>query len=162
MPAGFTDIDDGDKTYGGKPYTRDGADPFEDDEGPSAYSFSNPQSGPYARKQSRSRWARIKEDHLTDVDWTLGLNKLLRRKSKFDGVPRELALNDPEANRVKGFENNSVSTGNYGPITFLPKFLFCEFNQTSSALTCQPNSPGPRTCSSCSLVSPSPLRLSLC
>lgn len=115
-----------DKAYGGKAYGGGGgADPFEDEDGPSAYSFSNPQSGPYARTQKGSRWSRFREDHLTDVDWTLGLNKLLGRKSKFDGVPRELALNDPEANHVKGFENNSVSTGHYGPITFLPKFLYC-------------------------------------
>lgn len=125
MPAGYH-VDDTDKGYGGKSYGG-GGDPFEDEEGPSAYSFSNPQSGPYARTQTRSRWTRIKEDHLTDVDWTLGLNKLLGRRSRFDGVPRELALNDPEANRVKGFENNSVSTGHYGPITFLPKFLFCKW-----------------------------------
>jgi phospholipid-transporting ATPase len=122
VPAGFGGPEDANKGFDGKPY---GVDPFEDDEGPSAYTFSDPQSGPYARTSNRSRWARIKEDHLTDVDWTMGLNKLLGRRSKFDGVPRELALNDPEANRAKGFENNSVSTGHYGPITFVPKFLYC-------------------------------------
>ncbi len=68
---------------------------------------------------------RIKEDYLTDVDWTFGVNALLRRRSMFDGIPREVALNDAEANKVKGYENNSVSTGKYGPITFLPKFLYC-------------------------------------
>lgn len=55
------------------------------------------------------------------------MNRLLGRKSKFDGIPREIALNDPAANQVKGFESNSVSTGKYGPITFIPKFLYCEF-----------------------------------
>lgn len=114
-----------DKPYQGKGYA--GADdPFGDEEEPSPYSFSNPQSGPYSRPK-QGRLAKFKEDHLTDVDWTLGLNKLLRRKSKFEGMPREIALNDPAANGVKGFENNSVSTGKYGPITFLPKFLFCAF-----------------------------------
>ena len=108
----------------GKGYGR-GGDPFDDDEGPSAYSFSAPQAGPYARAK-RGRWATFKENHLTDVDWTFGVNSLLGRKSKFDGVPREISLNDPAGNKVKGFENNSVSTGKYGPITFLPKFLFCK------------------------------------
>jgi phospholipid-transporting ATPase len=108
----------------GKGYGR-GGDPFDDDEGPSAYSFSAPQAGPYSRAK-RGRWATFKENHLTDIDWTLGLNSLLGRKSKFDGVPREISLNDPAGNKVKGFENNSVSTGKYGPITFLPKFLFCK------------------------------------
>lgn len=125
--------------------------PFEDDEGPSAYSFSNPPSGPYAQRK-RSRWAQFREDHLTDVDWTLGLNKLLGRKSKFDGVPRELALNDPEANHIKRFEINSVSTGKYGPITFLPKFLFCEYGTTNAA-DGQPSSRARPISSSCSQVS---------
>lgn len=112
-----------DKPYGGKGYA--GADdPFGDEEEPSPYSFSNPESGPYSQPK-QGRLAKFKDDHLTDVDWTLGLNKLLRRKSKFEGLPREIALNDPAANGVKGYENNSVSTGKYGPITFLPKFLFC-------------------------------------
>ena len=113
-----------DKPVPGKGYA--GADdPFGDEEEPSPYSFSNPQSGPYARSK-QGRIAKFREDHLTDVDWTLGLNKLLRRKSKFEGLPREIALNDPGANTVKGYEKNSVSTGKYGPITFLPKFLYCK------------------------------------
>jgi phospholipid-transporting ATPase len=125
VPAGFAGPDD--KHLGesmGKGYGR-GGDPFDDDEGPSAYSFSAPQAGPYSRAK-RGRWATFKENHLTDVDWTFGVNSLLGRKSKFDGVPREISLNDPAGNKVKGFENNSVSTGKYGPITFLPKFLFCK------------------------------------
>jgi phospholipid-transporting ATPase len=124
VPTGFSGPDD-DKGYlpsSSKGYAS-GGDPFDDDEGPAAYSFSAPSSGPYAR-QRRSRWQGIKEDYLTDVDWTFGVNALLGRKSKFDGVPREIALNDPEGNRVKGFEGNAVATGKYGPITFLPKFLF--------------------------------------
>lgn len=100
-------------------------DLFDDGEGPAAYSFSAPTSSPYAGRYRRSRWARFKEDYLTDVDWTFGLNQMLGRKDKFDGVPREVMMNDPEGNRVKGYEGNSVMTGNYGPITFLPKFLFC-------------------------------------
>jgi phospholipid-transporting ATPase len=115
----------GDASGSGRKGYSGGGDPFEDEEGPSAYSFSAPQAGPYSRSR-KGRFARFKEDYLTDVDWTMGLDKLLRRKSKFDGVPREIALNDAEANRVKGYENNSVSTGKYGPLTFLPKFLFCE------------------------------------
>lgn len=137
-PAGHPGGMGYDKSYGGpggsgrKGYGG-GGDPFEDDEGgPSAYSFSAPEAGPYARSK-RGKFAQFKEDHLTDVDWTMGLNKLLRRKSKFDGVPREIALNDPEANRVKGYENNSVSTGKYGPLTFLPKFLFCEYTSLLTA-----------------------------
>ena len=125
VPAGFAGPDD--KHLGetmGKGYGR-GGDPFDDDEVPSAYSFSAPQAGPYSRAK-RGRWATFKENHLTDVDWTFGVNSLLGRKSKFDGVPREISLNDPAGNKVKGFENNSVSTGKYGPITFLPKFLFCK------------------------------------
>jgi phospholipid-transporting ATPase len=130
VPAGFAGPDD--KHLGetmGKGYGR-GGDLFDDDEGPSAYSFSAPQAGPYARAK-RGRWATFKENHLTDVDWTFGVNSLLGRKSKFDGVPREISLNDPAGNKVKGFENNSVSTGKYGPITFLPKFLFCKLLQLS-------------------------------
>lgn len=125
MPAGFSAPLDDDNKYhpsASKGYAA-GGDPFDDDEGPSAYSFSAPGAGPYARPR-RGRWARIKEDYLTDVDWTFGLDSLLRRKSKFDGIPREISLNDPEGNRVKGYESNAVATGKYGPITFLPKFLF--------------------------------------
>ena len=60
------------------------------------------------------------------MDWTFGVNALLRRKSKFDGVPREISLNDPEGNRVKGYESNAVATGKYGTLTFLPRFLLGE------------------------------------
>lgn len=125
VPAGF-DGPDGKGYTGtsGKGYDR-GGDPFDDDEGPAAYSFSAPQSGPYARPK-RGKWSTFKEDHLTDIDWTFGVNRLLGRRSKFDGVPREISLNDPEGNKVKGFEKNMVSTGKYGPITFLPKFLYCK------------------------------------
>lgn len=101
-------------------------DPFADDDGPAAYTFSAPTDGPYAVRKRRGRWQRFKDDYLTDVDWSFGVDKLLRRKNKFDGIPREVLLNDPEGNRVKGYENNAVSTGKYGPLTFLPKFLFCE------------------------------------
>jgi phospholipid-transporting ATPase len=128
VPAGFAGPDD--KQYhpsGAKGY----GDPFEDDEGPSAYAFSAPAAGPYARRR-RGRWARFKESYLTDVDWTFGVNALLGRKSKFEGVPREVALNDPESNRVKGYESNAVATGKYGPITFLPKFLFAEFSRSAN------------------------------
>jgi phospholipid-transporting ATPase len=125
VPAGFQGPDD--KYHPSKGYAHD---PFEDDEGPSAYAFSAPAAGPYAPR--RSRWARFKEDHLTDVDWTFGVNALLGRKSKFEGVPREVALNDPEANRVKGYESNTVATGKYGPITFIPKFLFAEFSRSAN------------------------------
>ena len=127
IPAGFEGPEDDMKYHppAGKGYAN-GSDPFDDDEaGPSAYSFAAPGTGPYSAQRKRGRWRRIREDYLTDVDWTFGLNRLLRRRSRFDGVPREVALNDPEANRLKGFENNAVSTGKYGPITFLPQFLFC-------------------------------------
>jgi phospholipid-transporting ATPase len=118
VPAGFSGPDD-------KYDSRSKSDPFEDEDGPSAYSFSAPPVGPYSRSK-KGKWATFKDNHLTDIDWTFGVNSLLGRKSKFDGVPREISLNDPAGNKVKGFENNSVSTGKYGPITFLPKFLFCE------------------------------------
>ncbi|UOH79359.1 hypothetical protein LQV05_000363 [Cryptococcus neoformans] len=101
MPAGFSGpMDDIDAKGYQASSSRDYAaeDPFRDEEGPSAYAFTAP-------------------------DWSFGVNQLLRRKSKFDGVPREIALNEPEENRLKGFERNSVTTGKYGPITFLPKFL---------------------------------------
>ncbi|WVR06936.1 hypothetical protein IAU60_003972 [Kwoniella sp. DSM 27419] len=130
-PAGYSGADDkhyhpdSNKAYGA------GADPFEDEELPSAYQFTSPSSGPYAHRR-RSRWQGIKEDYLTDVDWTFGVNALLGRRGKFDGVPREVSLNDPEGNRVKGFEKNSVTTGKYGPITFLPKFLFAEFSRSAN------------------------------
>ena len=130
VPAGFSGPDDKfPPEQAGKGYGR-GGDPFDDDEGPSAYSFSAPQAGPYSRAK-RGKWATFREDHLTDIDWTFGVNSLLGRKSKFDGVPREISLNDPAGNKVKGFENNSVSTGKYGPITFLPKFLFCKLTDPS-------------------------------
>ncbi|TYJ54546.1 hypothetical protein B9479_004773 [Cryptococcus floricola] len=111
-----------------------GDDPFGDDEGPSAYAFTAPGAAAASNwaRPRRSRWQKFRDDYLTDVDWTMGLNQLLRRKSKFDGMPREIALNDPEGNRVKGFENNSVTTGKYGPITFLPKFLFSEFSRSAN------------------------------
>nr|XP_019046460.1 phospholipid-transporting ATPase [Kwoniella bestiolae CBS 10118]OCF25390.1 phospholipid-transporting ATPase [Kwoniella bestiolae CBS 10118] len=137
VPAGFAGPPD-DKQYhpsssASKAYGLGGGDPFDDDmEGPSAYSFSAPGSGPYSAQKKRSRWQRIREDHLTDVDWTFGLNKMLGRRGKFDGVPREIALNDAEGNRVKGYEKNSVTTGKYGPITFLPKFLFAEFSRSAN------------------------------
>ena len=152
-PAGFSGPDD--KAYpASKGYGGGGADFLDDDEGPSAYAFSAPAAGPYSGRPKRSRWARIKEDHLTDVDWTFGVNRLLGRKSKFDGIPRDITLNDPEANRVKGFESNSVSTGKYGPITFLPKFLFCESILLRwSSTDPQPSSRGAQICSSCSPAS---------
>ena len=127
VPAGFDGPDGKDYTgTSGKGYGR-GGDPFDEDEGPAAYSFSAPQSGPYHARPKRGKWATFREDHLTDIDWTFGVNRLLGRRSKFDGVPREITLNDPEGNKVRGFEKNMVSTGKYGPITFLPKFLFCKF-----------------------------------
>jgi phospholipid-transporting ATPase len=125
MPAGFTGMGEDKQYHPSKGYGGGGADFLDDDEEPSPYAFSASHDGPYSGRQ-RGRWARIKEDYLTDVDWTFGVNKLLGRRSKFDGMPRDIALNDPEANKVKGFESNAVSTGKYGPITFLPKFLFCK------------------------------------
>ena len=102
-----------------------GADFLDDDEEQAAYAFSAPDHGPYPGHKI-GRWAKLKDRYLTDVDWTFGVDKLLGRKSKFEGVPRDITLNDPEANRMQGFESNLVSTGKYGPVTFLPKFLFCE------------------------------------
>ncbi|KAK8864519.1 hypothetical protein IAR55_001769 [Kwoniella newhampshirensis] len=133
IPAGFSGPVDDDTKYhpsSSKSYAA-GGDPFDDEEGPSAYSFSAPGSGPYAQSR-RGRWQRFRDNHLTDVDWTFGVNALLGRRSKFDGVPREISLNDPEGNRVKGFEGNAVTTGKYGPITFLPKFLFAEFSRSAN------------------------------
>lgn len=86
-------------------------------------------------------------DKLSEIDWTLGLDRLLRRRSRFEGVQRDIALNDPSANKVKGFESNSVSTGKYGPITFIPKFLFCEPSSVLPLM--QPNFPVRRTSSFC-------------
>jgi phospholipid-transporting ATPase len=68
----------------------------------------------------------FEDEYLTDVDWTFGVNTLLRRRNKFDGLSREIGLNDPAGNKVKGWESNSVRTGKFGPITFMPKFLFGE------------------------------------
>lgn len=126
-PAGYG-APSSSRKFGASP----GDDPFADDEEPSAYTFSAPSSGPYAGRQHRGRWQRIKEDYLTDVDWTFGVGQLLGRKDKLDGMPREILLNDPEGNRVKGYEKNSVKTGKYGPITFLPKFLFSEFSRSAN------------------------------
>ncbi|ORX35777.1 putative calcium transporting ATPase [Kockovaella imperatae] len=130
VPAGFAGYDDyksaSSVKIGGMPH-----DPFEDDDGPSAYAFTPEANGPYGVSR-RSRWQRIKEDYLTDVDWYFGLGQLFGRKSRFEGVPRDIQLNDPEANRVKGFEKNTVATGKYGPLTFLPKFLFSEFSRSAN------------------------------
>lgn len=130
MPAGFSGpMDDNDvKGYQASSSTAYAAeDPFRDDEGPSAYAFTAPGASSGWTQPRRSRWQMFRDDYLTDVDWSFGVNQLLRRRSKFDGVPREIALNEPEENRLKGFERNSVTTGKYGPITFLPKFLLCKF-----------------------------------
>jgi phospholipid-transporting ATPase len=127
-PAGFSGPSGGKKDFLGGT----NEDPFADDEAAAAYTFSAPTDGPYAVRKRRGRWQRFKEDHLTDIDWSFGVDKLLRRKNKFDGIPREVLLNDPEGNRVKGYEKNSVSTGKYGPLTFLPKFLFSEFSRSAN------------------------------
>ncbi|WVO16102.1 hypothetical protein L204_103768 [Cryptococcus depauperatus] len=109
-----------------------GEDPFGDDESPSAYAFAGPGATVSGGPPRRSRWQKFRDDHLTDIDWTLGLNQMLRRKSKFEGITRDITLNDPEGNRVKGFENNVVTTGKYGPLTFLPKFLYAEFSRSAN------------------------------
>lgn len=134
MPAGFP-ANGADKQY--HPSGKYGGDDLlDEEEGPSAYSFATPATGPYARRRTAGgRWRRFREDYLTDVDWTFGLNRLLGRKSKFEGVPRDVALNDPGSNKVKGYESNSVATGKYGPITFLPKFLFGQCSRPTSHLT---------------------------
>ena len=120
-PAGFEeDLDD--KAYA-KPY-HGGEDPFADElDAPALYT---PDYGAYGK--SRSRWSSFRERYLTDIDWQFGLHNLISRKSRFDGVPRDVQLNDPEGNRIQRFESNSVATGKYGPLTFLPKFLFGEFH----------------------------------
>jgi hypothetical protein len=41
-------------------------------------------------------------------------------------VTRTIVLNDPVANDAVGFERNSVSTGKYNVVTFIPIFLFGE------------------------------------
>lgn len=131
IPAGFSK---GNASTSGGGYGGGGAavNPFDDDEGPAAYSFSGPGELPYAKRYKRGRWQRFKDDYLTDVDWTFGVNAMLGRKSKFEGIPREILLNDPAGNRVKGFEKNMVRTGKYGPLTFLPKFLFSEFSRSAN------------------------------
>ncbi|KIR73019.1 phospholipid-transporting ATPase [Cryptococcus deuterogattii CA1014] len=126
IPAGFSGpMDDADIRGYQASSSRDYAaeDPFKDDEGPSAYAFTAPGASTGWTQPRRGRWQIFRDEYLTDVDWSLGLNQLLRRKNKFDGVPREITLNEPEENRLRGFEKNSVTTGKYGPITFLPKFL---------------------------------------
>lgn len=130
IPAGFSGpMDDIDVRGYQASSSRDYAaeDPFKDNEGPSAYAFTAPGASTGWTQPRRGRWQIFRDEYLTDVDWSLGLNQLLRRKSKFDGVPREITLNEPEENRLRGFEKNSVTTGKYGPITFLPKFLLCKF-----------------------------------
>jgi hypothetical protein len=155
VPAGFAGQSDDKYPSTSKGYGA-GGDPFDDDEeGPAAYSFSEPNHGPYARHK-RTRWQGIKEDYLMDLDWTFGVNALLGRRSKFDGVPREISLNDPEGNRVKGFEGNAIATGKYGPITFLPKFLLGSFQMLGIDVQLmslsQPSSLDPQIYSSCSQV----------
>ncbi|AFR92516.2 phospholipid-transporting ATPase [Cryptococcus neoformans C23] len=135
MPAGFSGpMDDSDAKGYQASSSRDYAaeDPFRDEEGPSAYAFTAPGASSGWTQPRRGRWQIFRDDYLTDVDWSFGVNQLLRRKSKFDGVPREIALNEPEENRLKGFERNSVTTGKYGPITFLPKFLLSEFSRSAN------------------------------
>ncbi|BEI85482.1 hypothetical protein CcaverHIS002_0508830 [Cutaneotrichosporon cavernicola] len=127
-PAGYGGFSGGKKDFLGTT----NEDPFADDEAAAAYTFSAPTDGPYAVRKRRGRWQRFKDDYLGEIDWSFGVDKLLRRKNKFDGIPREVMLNDPEGNRVKGYESNSVSTGKYGPLTFLPKFLFSEFSRSAN------------------------------
>lgn len=132
MPAGFSrsETNQAGGGYGGGAAA---VNPFDDDDGPGAYAFSaSADNAAYAGRYKRSRWQRFKEDRLSDIDWTFGVNSLLGRKSKFDGVPREIMINDPEGNRVKGYEKNSVSTAKYGPLTFLPKFLISEFSRSAN------------------------------
>jgi len=43
-----------------------------------------------------------------------------------EGVTRRIVLNDPVGNEQTGFERNSVSTGKYNVVTFLPIFFFGE------------------------------------
>lgn len=65
-----------------------------------------------------------------NVDWAeYSPRELLRRQGKVvEGVPRRIALNDEAANREGNnggrFEKNSVSTGKYNVVSFLPIFLF--------------------------------------
>lgn len=87
------------------------------------YSFSSP-----AHRPPRSNRFQGLKEQMQDVDWTFGLG----RGSKADGLPREVALNDPVRNKSQKWRGNSVSTRKYNPVTFVPKFLFSEFSKAAN------------------------------
>lgn len=61
-----------------------------------------------------------------NIDWDV--RGIWRSRGKVEeGVTRTIVLNDPVANDTVGFERNSVSTGKYNVVTFIPIFLFGEF-----------------------------------
>ena len=60
-----------------------------------------------------------------EIDWDL--RGVWRSRGKVEeGVTRRIVLNDPVGNEQTGFERNSVSTGKYNVVTFLPIFFFGE------------------------------------
>lgn len=57
---------------------------------------------------------------------------ILRRNDYSDddkSSPRQIYINDKEANRARGFGSNHISTTKYNLATFIPKFLFQEFSK---------------------------------
>jgi len=72
------------------------------------------------------------------IDWAeYSPRELLRRQGKVvEGVPRRIALNDELANREGNnggrFEKNSVSTGKYNVVSFLPIFLYEQFSKAAN------------------------------
>lgn len=72
------------------------------------------------------------------IDWVeYNPRELLRRQGKvLEGVPRRITLNDELANREGNnggrFEKNSVSTGKYNVVSFLPIFLYEQFSKAAN------------------------------
>jgi hypothetical protein len=58
-----------------------------------------------------------------EVDWRDWQVWKRKRSGLEEGIPRRILLNDPVGNEASAFERNSVSTGKYNIVTFLPIFL---------------------------------------
>lgn len=66
-----------------------------------------------------------------DFDIRLLFNRLIGKKPVDPATlgPREIYLNNHEANSANGFKDNHISTTKYNFATFVPKFLFEQFSK---------------------------------
>lgn len=108
-----------------------------DGSGEQDYQFA-PASQTRRTRSSKASWFK-------NVDWAeYSPRELLRRQGKVvEGVPRRITLNDELANREGNnggrYEKNSVSTGKYNIVSFLPIFLFGQFLISLGVLYRSPN-----------------------